>query len=124
DLAGVALARLAALGVGTLATWESDTDGALLAILAAVPSAPDRGRYLGGVLNLGTPSGPPLADATLQVSLLPTDANGRSRVRVAMSGKVTLPQTELRIHGSGPQRLRRAAFAALDAVRRLSPSDR
>ena len=32
--------------------------------------------------------------------------------------------TELRIHGSGPQRLRRAAFAALDAVRRLSPSDR
>ena len=124
DLAGVALARLAALGVGTLATWESDTDGALLAILAAVPSAPDRARYLGGVLNLGSPSGPPLADATLQVSLLPTDANGRSRVRVAMSGKVTLPQTELRIHGSGPQRLRRAAFAALDAVRRLSPSDR
>jgi hypothetical protein len=25
---------------------------------------------------------------------------------------------ELRIHGSGPQRLRRAAFAALDLVRR------
>jgi hypothetical protein len=35
-----------------------------------------------------------------------------------------MPMVELRIHGSGPQRLRRAAFAALDAVRRLSPSDR
>jgi hypothetical protein len=45
-------------------------------------------------------------------------------VRVAVSGTVSMPQVELRIHGSGPQRLRRAAYAALDAVRRLSPSDR
>ena len=81
-------------------------------------------RYVGGVLDLGTPSGSPVADATLQVSLLPQDANGRSRVRVALSGSASMPQAELRIHGSGPQRLRRAAFAALDAVRRLSPSDR
>jgi hypothetical protein len=43
-------------------------------------------------------------------------------VRVAVSGMVQLTQTELRIHGSGDQRLRRAAFAALDQVRRsVSP---
>lgn len=123
-LPGVALARLASLGVTTLATWEADTGGALLAILAATEGGDGRARYVGGVLDLGTPSGPPMADATLQVSLLPQDANGRSRVRVALSGAATLPPTELRIHGSGPQRLRRAAFAALDAVRRISPSDR
>jgi nicotinamide-nucleotide amidase len=124
DLATVALARLGELGVGTLASWESDTQGSLLAILAAAPEAEGSTRYAGGVLDAGTPSGPPVADATLQVSLLPQDAHGRSRVRVAMSGAVSLPLTELRIHGSGPQRLRRAAFAALDAVRRISSSDR
>lgn len=119
DLPGVALARLGTLGVETLATWEADTEGALLAILAATPVVDGAARYTGGVLDLGTPSGPPVADATLQVSLLPQDANGRSRVRVSLSGSVALPQQELRIHGSGPQRLRRAAFAALDAVRRI-----
>jgi hypothetical protein len=50
---------------------------------------------------------------------MPQDAGGRSRVRVSISGAVSLPMTERRIHGSGPQRLRRAAFAALDVVRRL-----
>jgi len=118
-LPGLALARLGELGVGTLASWESDTEGALLAILAATPGADGAARYLGGVLDVGTPSGPPLADATLQLSLLPQDANGRSRVRVAISGAVALEPQELRVHGSGPQRLRRAAFAALDAVRRM-----
>jgi hypothetical protein len=39
-----------------------------------------------------------------------------------MSGALTVAQRELRIHGSDDQRRRRAAFAALDAVRRaLSP---
>jgi hypothetical protein len=65
-----------------------------------------------------------MSDATIQLSLLPQDAHGRSRVRVAVTGAVSMPMTELRIHGSGPQRLRRAAFAALDAVRRISPSGR
>jgi len=124
SLPGVALARLASLGVETLASWEADTDGALLAILATIQPSPGHARYVGGVLDLGTPSGPPMADATLQVSLQPQDANGRSRVRVSLSGTAVMPQTELRIHGSGPQRLRRAAFAALDALRSLSPSDR
>ncbi|MGI8828792.1 MAG: hypothetical protein ACR2I5_03340, partial [Candidatus Limnocylindria bacterium] len=124
DLASVALAQLGVLGVESLASWESDTDGALIAILAGAAPADGAAHYVGGVLDMGTPSGPPIGDAVLQVSLLMPDANGRSRVRVALSGAISMPMTELRIHGSGPQRLRRAAFAALDAVRRLSPSGR
>ena len=124
DLATAALRRLAELGAGTLATWEADTAGALLAVLAVTAPGDGAATYAGGVLDAGTPSGPPVADAVMQLSLLPQDANGRSRVRVALAGTVSMPMTELRIHGSGPQRLRRAAFAALDAVRRISPSDR
>ena len=124
DLPGAALGRLARLGVSELSTWESDTDGAMLAILAATPARDGAARYLGGVLDLGTPSGPPVGDAVLQVSLLPQDAHGRSRVRVAISGAIAMPPTEVRIHGSGPQRLRRAAFASLDLVRRISSSGR
>jgi nicotinamide-nucleotide amidase len=124
DLATAALARLGKLGLATVASWEADTEGALLSILSAAPARDGAAAYVGGVLDMGTPSGPPVADAVLQVSLLPQDANGRSRVRVALSGGLALPATELRIHGSGPQRLRRAAFAALNAVRALSPSGR
>jgi molybdopterin-biosynthesis enzyme MoeA-like protein len=124
DLPTAALRRLASLGVGTVSSWESDTGGALLTILAAAHPVPDGAQYTGGVLDMGTPTGPPLADATLQLSLLQEDADGRSRVRVAVSGAVSMPMTELRIHGSGPQRLRRAAYAALDAVRRFSPTGR
>ena len=54
----------------------------------------------------------------IQVSLLPTDAHGRSRVRVSVSGVAAMPEIEVRVHGSGSQRARRAAFAALDQVRR------
>ena len=124
DLASAALARLGSLGAATVASWEADTGGALLAVLSASAAGDGRASYVGGVLDAGGPSGPPLADVVIQLSLLPQDAHGRSRVRVALSGAVAMPTTELRIHGSGPQRLRRAAFAALDAVRRLSPSDR
>lgn len=124
DLATAALARLGALGVGELSSWEAETDGALLAILAAAAAQDGSARYIGGVLDMGTPSGPPVGDAVLQLSLMPRDANGRSRVRLALSGAIALPRTELRIHGSGPQRLRRAAFAALDAVRKISSSGR
>jgi nicotinamide-nucleotide amidase len=124
DLATAALARLGELGAESVASWEADTDGALLVILAGTPHRDGAARYVGGVLDMGTPTGPPLADAVLQVSLFPQDATGRSRVRVALSGGVTMPQAELRIHGSGPQRVRRAAFAALNAVRGLSSSGR
>jgi nicotinamide-nucleotide amidase len=124
DLAGTALSRLRALGAASLVSWEAGTDGALLAILAAAPADDGRTRYLGGVLDVEMASGPPMGDAVLQVALLPQDAHGRSRVRVSLSGAVAMPGVELRIHGSGPQRTRRAAFAALDAVRRLSSSGR
>ena len=119
DLATAALARLGTLGVGTLASWEADTEGALLLILAAAPARDGSARYVGGVLDVGGSAALPVADAVVQVSLLPQDAHGRSRVRVAVSGDVSMPTTELRIHGSGPQRLRRAAFASLDAVGRI-----
>jgi nicotinamide-nucleotide amidase len=124
SLPSAALRRLAGLGVASVATWESDTGGTLLSVLAAAEPVPDGATYAGGVLDMGTPTGPPIADATIQLSLLSQDAHGRSTVRVALSGAVSMPITELRIHGSGPQRLRRAAFAALDAIRRLSPSGR
>lgn len=124
DLAREALARLGALGCLTLASWESDTGGSLIAILAGAAPEPGSARYLGGILDMGGASGPPMADAVLQVSLLPQDAHGRSRAHVSLAGAVSLPMTELRIHGSGPQRLRRAAYAALDAVRRISSSGR
>ncbi len=123
DLASVALRRLGELGAGQVASWEADTEGALLAILSAATPVAGAATYVGGVLDIGIASGPPVGDAVIQVSLLPQDAGGRSRVRVAVAGRVAMPMTELRIHGSGPQRLRRAAFAALDAVRRISPSD-
>jgi len=124
DLAREALARLGGLGCLTLASWESDTGGSLIAILAGAAPEPGSARYLGGILDMGGASGPPMADAVLQVSLMPQDAHGRSTVLVSLAGAVSLPMTELRIHGSGPQRLRRAAYAALDAVRRISSSGR
>src|SRR5690606_37619815 len=109
---------------GSLASWESDTGGALIDILATTTAHDGAAAYVGGVLDMGSPSGPPMADVVLQVSLLPQDANGRSRVRVSCSGAVSMPTLELRIPGSGPQRLRRAAFSSLVAVLRLRPSDR
>jgi nicotinamide-nucleotide amidase len=124
DLATVALERLDALGVASLASWEAGTDGTLLSILASARPRNAAARFVGGVLDVTMTSGPPVADAVLQVSLLPQDAGGRSRVRVSLSGSAVLPTAERRIHGSGPQRLRRAAFAALDAVRRISSSGR
>jgi nicotinamide-nucleotide amidase len=119
ELAAAALTRLAQLGVGTLSSWEADTEGTLLAILSGTAAREGAARYVGGVLDAGGSPETPVGDAVLQLSLLAQDTHGRSRVRVAVSGAVAMPMTELRIHGSGPQRLRRAAFAALDAVRRL-----
>ena len=124
ELGLAALTRLGELGIATLSSWESDTGGALLTVLAAAPPRPPAARYVGGILDAGGASGPPVADAVLQATLLPQDAHGRSRVRVALSGGVAVPTTEVRIHGSGPQRLRRAAFASLDVVRRITPSGR
>ena len=118
DLATVTLRALAAAGATSVASWEADTAGALLAILAAAPEQADAARYVGGLLDVDAAAGVPLADAVIQLSLLDPEAHGRSRVRVAVSGTVSMPMVERSIHGSGPQRLRRAAYAALDTVRR------
>ena len=118
QLGSVALAACARAGLRSVASWEADTHGALLAILSAVPTADGVATYAGGLLDAGEPAAAPVADAVIQCSLLPQDAGGRSRVRVAVSGRATIKPTELRIHGSGDQRPRRAAYAALDLVRR------
>lgn len=119
DLATVALAGLARRGVGSLASVESGTGGTLLAILAANegPVA-----YLGGVLLMdgdqAADATTPAADAALRLTLGPSDARGRSRVEVTVTGVLSLGPLHTRVHGSGLQRQRRAAFAALDQVRR------
>jgi len=118
DLATVALAALGRAGVTTVASWEANTGGTLLSVLAAAEPAPGAARFVGGVLDGGGATPAPVADAVIQLSLLPTDAHGRSRVRVSVSGAANLPMVEVRVHGSGIQRQRRAAFAALDQVRR------
>jgi len=120
DLASLALAALGRAGATTVATLESGTQGMLLAILSAAESAgPGTGaRFIGGVLDAGGLVATPVADAILQLSLLPPDASGRSRVRVSVAGAANLTTIEVRVYGSGQQRLRRAAFAALDQVRR------
>lgn len=119
DLGAVALAAMGRARAATVASWEADTGGTLLAILAAVPALDGAARYVGGLLDAGGAASAPVADAVIQLSLLPQDAHGRSRVRVAVSGRPSLPTDELRIHGSGAQRLRRAAYAALDRLRRI-----
>jgi len=117
DLASLALAALMKAGATTVASWEADTGGTLLAILAAADA--DAGsQFIGGVLDAGGAAPTPVADAVIQLSLLPIDAHGRSRVRVSVTGKVSLPMVEIRVHGSGVQRARRAAYAALDQVQR------
>jgi nicotinamide-nucleotide amidase len=123
DLPHAALRRLGELGAGTLASSEAGTGGALLSALAAAHPRPGEARYVGGVLHVEGEPRPPSADVLLDVTLPPEDAHGRSRVRVSVSGAVA-HAAEARIHGSGPQRLRRAAYAALDVVRRLSASAR
>ena len=119
-LPGEAMARLGQAGVRSLASLEAGTDGALLAILAAHDPAGGEARYLGGTLvHDGRPRGPMRADALLTVRLGAHAALGRSRVIVTLTAPaIGFDAREVRIHGSGAQRLRRAAFAALDQVRR------
>ncbi len=117
NLANVVLSALARRGVRSVASLERGTNGALLAILSA--GAADGIAFAGGTLS-DTDDGAaaPPADVTLSCRLLPEDAHGRSRVRIELSGMVQMEPSEHRVHGSGPQRARRAAFATLDTVRR------
>ncbi len=118
DLAEVTLAALGRAGARTVASMESGTQGTLLAIMAAADAQPGPVDYVGGTLRTGVGEGALDADAVIELTLMPGDAHGRSRVRVSISGAVRMPVAEARIHGTGSQRLRRAAFAALDQVRR------
>jgi nicotinamide-nucleotide amidase len=121
DLAAVALSALGRAGATTSSSREAGTGGTLLSVLGAAEPTEGAARFVGGVLDGGSATAAPVADAVIQLSLLPTDAHGRSRVRVSVSGVVSLVAAEVRVHGSGPQRARRAAFAALDQVRRALP---
>lgn len=121
-LPGLALTALARAGARTLATVESGTDGALITILASHPAGEGEARYVGGTLTVGEATGSGAnAEALLSVRLAAPGGAGRSRVSVRLDAPVIgFATRELRIHGSGPQRLRRAAYAALDQVRRSS----
>ena len=118
ELVEVTLRALASRGVGSLASVEAGTGGALLTILATASG--DSVHYVGGALlaDRDEEVPRPLAEATLLLRLLTIDAHGRSRLEVSLSGAAALGPILARVHGSGPQRQRRAAFAALDQVRR------
>ncbi len=119
ELAGVTLGALERRGIGSLASTESGTGGALLAILAEAALEHRAVRYNGGLLLDGDESAEaPAADATLRLALGPADERGRSRIEVMLTGSVAIGPLRTRVHGSGAQRRRRAAYAALDAVRR------
>lgn len=122
-LPGVALAALHQAGITSFASFESGTDGALLAILADHDPAGGEAAYRGGVLVQDDGAPPPIlvADAVLAVRLAAPAGLGRSRVTVALEAPgIGFDERVVRIHGSGQQRLRRAAFAALDLVRRTA----
>ena len=114
SLPAVAMTSLRARGAHTVASHESGTGGALLAILADQPG------YVGGVLETGVPLAVLNADAVIRLALEPPSERGRSRLVMGVdgAGSIELPARRLRTYGSGAQRGRRAAFAALDAVRR------
>jgi len=124
ELPRVALAALAQAGAASVSTVEVGTDGALAAILAGVPAEDGVARFAGGLVLADTSavSAPPPADAVLRLVLQPASDSGRSRAEVSLDGPPSLSLTtdRVRIHGSGPQRLRRSAFAALDQVRRAA----
>ncbi len=124
-LPGVALRVLAAAGCATLASIETGTEGTLGAILAGHLATGGEARFVGGTLAIvGQPAGrAPAADAVLAVTLGAPGALGRSRVGVRLQARAGIAgigfgERMTQIHGSGVQRLRRAAFAALDQVRR------
>jgi nicotinamide-nucleotide amidase len=121
-LPGVALTALHDAGIGSLASVESGTDGALLAVLAGHEPVDGEAAYRGGMLLLdGATVSPADADAILTARLAPPGGLGRSRVTVSLRARgIGFEEQVVRIHGSGAQRLRRAAFAALDQVRRAA----
>lgn len=108
------LPAVALRAVGTtLSSVEHGAHGALAAVLAGTPG------YVGGIVAEGAADVTPLpAEALLSMRLAGTGEHGRSNVACELRTPDTSRSWRLRIHGSGPQRDRRAVFAALDAVRR------
>ncbi len=120
-LPGVALAALHVAGIRSLTSVESGTDGALLGVLGGHEPSDGEAAYRGGLLIVADeqPLAAPAAGALLTVRLAAQGGLGRSRVTVSLAAKgLRFDERVVRIHGSGQQRLRRAAFAALDLVRR------
>ena len=100
---------------GTLSSVEHGLHGTLAAVLAGTPG------YVGGIVAEAAADVSPLpADALLSVRLGEAGAHGRSTVACELRTGGGSQGWRLRIHGSGPQRDRRAAYAALDALRRAS----
>jgi nicotinamide-nucleotide amidase len=100
---------------GTLSSVEHGLHGALAAVLAGTTG------YVGGIVAEAAADVSPLpADALLSVRLGAAGAHGRSTVACELRTASGSQGWRLRIHGSGPQRDRRAAYAALDAVRRTA----
>ena len=117
NLPSVVLRAMAGRGAASVASIERGTGGALLAILSAARA--DAGAaYRGGVLADDDGASAPAADTTIILRLHDEDGHGRSRVGVELRGAPMVEPAQTRVHGSGPQRLRRAAFAALDHIRR------
>lgn len=129
DDTGVAEATLRALAAGrvrTLATTERGTGGSLAAALTERPATDGLARFAGGVVLADDAARvpPPRADVTLSAILESRAEGGRSVVRIGVSGALSQAERRVTVFGSGPQRLRRAAFAALDQLRRLAVDSR
>jgi hypothetical protein len=114
SLPAVAMASLRVRGARTVVSHERGTGGSLLAILAG------QAGYVGGILETADPLPVLDAHAVIRLALDPPDDRGRSRLVVAVDGDaaVAIAAQRLRAYGSGPARLRRAAFATLDLIRR------
>ena len=126
-LVDVAQRSVATSGLRSLATAEFGARGALISVLAE--SWPSGGpRLVGGTVHHGPSQGwsPQVgdhpADATLILRLDEEEATGRGRCAVRLEGAVAFPEHHFRVHGVGPQLRRRAAFGALDLLRRILPS--
>ncbi|MFN2484566.1 MAG: competence/damage-inducible protein A [Candidatus Limnocylindria bacterium] len=124
-LADVALAALGRRGVSTVASRETGSGGALLSILADVPAREGAAQFVGGTLDRGgAPARQPVADVMLTLHLGTVGRSGVTRASIGLQGVLGEHATDARVFGSGPQRLRRGAFAAVDALRRIATARR
>lgn len=128
-LVDAALGALARRGVTTIATVESGTHGALLSALSELGQGAEP-RFVGGVCGERADAAALDADATLFLAADVNDDRGRARCTVRLGGMAAFGERRSMVQGVGAQLYRRAAFSALDQVRRAltvrpkQPSDR